>query len=145
MFLKTHTESDRLAVWRKFRHTFPESGTVEDALDAFSTINPLPRCIDYYTPENWPDVFEIIKHNLLCQSGLTLIVASTLLHLQLVKTENLRFDVVSNHITGNTGLVFVCDGLCYNFLPGKVVTLEFAEANSTSFGQHIIALDKFIY
>ena len=143
MFLKTHTDSDRLAAWRKFRQTFPKDGTAEMVADAFKNVKLDARCLDYYTPENWLGVFEIVKFGCFCQSSLTLVITSTLLHLGLVKPSNLQFDVVSNHITGHTGLVFICDGLCYNFIPGKVVTAEYASENSTLFGQHIIALDKF--
>lgn len=142
MFRKTHTGSERLAVWRKFRQDFPNNGTVEDVINAFSEIKLERRNIDYYTPESWPTPFEIVNDGLFCQSGITLILVSTLLNLQLIKTDEYRFDVVSNHITGTDGLVFVVDGLVYNFLPDRTVTLEFCEQNSTKFSSHIITADK---
>lgn len=143
MFLQVHTESDRLAIWRKFRQTFPKDGTPEMVAEAFSNVKLETRYLDYYTPEDWLDVFEIVKLGYFCQSGLTLIITATLLHLKLVNPPELRFDVVSNHITGTIGLIFVCDGRCYNFLPGEIVSEEFARNNSTLFGKHIIAVDKF--
>ena len=142
MFLKTQSESDRLAVWRKFRQDFPHQGTAQMVVEAFAPIKPLTRYIDYYMPENWISAFEIVKDGLLCPSGITLVLASTLVHLKLVNSERLRFDVISNHITGTTGLVLVHDGMYYNFLPGEIVPAEVAEANSTCFARHIIASDK---
>lgn len=142
MFLKTQSESDRLAIWRKFRQDFPAHGTAQTVADAFSSIKPLSRYIDYYSPENWISPFEIVKDGLLCPSGITLVLASTLVYLKLVNSEKLRFDVISNHITGTTGLVLVYEGMYYNFIPGEIVTAEFAEANSICFAQHIIASDK---
>lgn len=143
MFLKSQSEFDRLATWRKFRHTFPKDGTATDVVKAFEDVKLSTRYLDYYSPDNWPDVFEIVKHGMFCQSGITLVIANTLLHLGFVNSRDLRFDVVSNHITGSTGLIFIDNKLCYNFLPGEVVSEEFVEQNSTRFGQHIIASDKF--
>ena len=142
MFRKTHTGSERLAVWRKFRQDFPQNGTVENVIDAFSEIKVERRNIDYYTPESWPTPFEIVNEGMFCQSGLSLVIASTLIQLKLIKSENYRFDVVSNHITGTDGLVFVHEEFVYNFLPNQAVTLEFCESNSTKFSSHIIAVDK---
>ena len=142
MFRKTHTGSERLAVWRKFRQDFSQNGTIENVIDAFSTVKIERRNIDYYTPESWPTPFEIVNEGMFCQSGLSLVIASTLIQLKLIKSENYRFDVVSNHITGTDGLVFVHEGFVYNFLPNQAVTLEFCENNSTKFSSHIIAADK---
>lgn len=142
MFLKTHSEADRLAVWRRFRQDFPSNGTAQDVVRAFGSIKPLTRYVDYYLPENWPSSFEIVKDGMLCPSGITLVIASTLLHLKLINAELLRFDVISNHITGTMGLVLVYNGEYYNFLPGEIVSAEFAEANSTCFTKHIITSHK---
>jgi len=145
MFRKTHTGSDRLAVWRKFRQEFPTNGTVDDVVKAFSEVKVDRRNIDYYTPESWPLPFEIVSEGMFCQSGLTLVLASTLVNLKLTKSDQYQFDVVSNHITGTDGLVFVHEGLVYNFLPDSVVTVEFCEENSTKFSSHIITADKLGY
>lgn len=142
MFRKTHTCSERLAVWRKFRQEFPKNGTVEDVVKAFSEVRLERRNIDYYTPESWPLPFEIVNDGLFCQSGLTLVIASTLANLKLTKSDKFQFDVVSNHITGTDGLVFVFEGFVYNFLQDSIVTVEFCENNSTKFSSHIITADK---
>lgn len=142
MFRKTQTGSERLSVWRKFRQDFPTNGTIENVVAAFSNIKLERRSIDYYSPESWPSPFEIVNEGLFCQSGITLVLASTLLNLKLIKSDQFRFDVVSNHITGTDGLVFVFDNVVYNFFPDSVVGIEFCENNSTKFSSHIIAADK---
>ena len=142
MFTKTQSNSERLAAWRKFRQEFPANGTADDVIDAFSKIIIDRRILDYYTPENWPDPFEIVSEGHFCQSGLTLVIASTLLNLQLIKPSECRFDVISNHITGADGLVFVYNERVYNFLQDSIVTLDYCENNSTKFSSHIIAVDK---
>lgn len=142
MFTKTQNSSERLAAWRRFRQQFPANGTEQNVIDAFSKIKIERRIIDYYTPDNWPNPFEIVSEGYFCQSGVTLVIASTLLNLQLIKAEELRFDVVSNHITGADGLVFVYGDCVYNFLQDRVVSLEYCENNSTKFSSHIIAVDK---
>lgn len=142
MFRKTQTGSERLSVWRKFRHDFPINGTIENVITAFSNIKLERRSIDYYSPESWPSPFEIVNEGLFCQSGVTLVLASTLINLKLIKSNQFRFDVVSNHITGTDGLVFVFDNVVYNFFPDSVVSVEFCENNSTKFSSHIIAADK---
>lgn len=142
MFTKTQSSSERLAAWRKFRQEFPSTGTIHDVVTAFADVKMERRTIDYYTPENWPSTFEIVNDGTFDQSGLTLVIASTLINLQLIKTDECRFDVVSNHITGADGLVFVFDNLVYNFLQDSVVTVEYCKGNSTRFSSHIITADK---
>lgn len=142
MFTKTQSPAARLAAWRSFRQNFPADGTAELVVEAFADVTRTTRYIDYYTPENWLDVFEIVKNGYFCQSGLTLVMASTLIHLNIIKSPVLYFDVVSNHITGADGLILRDNGLCYNFLPGKIVDENFAASNSTKFSEHIITPDK---
>lgn len=142
MFTKTQSPAARLAAWRSFRQTFPADGTAENVVEAFADVVRTTRYLDYYTPENWLDVFEIVKNGYFCQSGLTLVIASTMVHLNIIKSPVLHFDVVSNHITGADGLILRDNGLCYNFLPGKIVDENFAAANSTKFSEHIITPDK---
>lgn len=138
MFTKTQCQEERLAVWRAFRQKFPTDGTAQDVVNAFSTIKPQHRILDYYTPESWPTPFEIVADNLLCQSGLTLVIASTLLHLGFIKTQHCQLDALTNYVTGQDGLVFVGEHAVYNFLPGKIVTKQFADENSLTFSSHII-------
>ncbi len=142
MFTKTQSPTARLAAWRSFRQNFPKDGTAETVIEAFEDVKLTTRYVDYYTPENWLDVFEIVKNAYFCQSGLTLVIAATLVHLGIIKSSDLHFEVVSNHITGADGLILEHEGLCYNFLPGKVVDKEFVASNSTKFAEHIIAADK---
>ena len=76
MFTKTQTSQERLNAWRTVRRQ--EYLTVDPLLEAFADIKPIPRYIDYYTPRDWPNVFDIVAEGYLCQSGITLILAATL-------------------------------------------------------------------
>ena len=143
MFTKTQSAEDRMAIWRSFRQNFSkETGTAQQVVEAFASAKPLRRCIDYYTPESWPLPFEVVVENMLCQSGLTLVLASTLLNLGFVKNTQLQFDAISNYLTGTDGLVFIDNDLVYNFLPGEIVSADFARQNSTVYCTHIITSDK---
>lgn len=140
MFDKTMDGPARLAAWREFRQHC--SGTPEEIVEAFATIKPRSRYLDFYTPSSWPNVFDILYENALCQTGVTLVMAATLHHFKLINTPDVWFEAISNHITGNSGLILVHENECYNFLPGRVVDWDYAKANSTSFGRHFIAIDK---
>ena len=134
---------DRLATWREFRHSFPDDGNEMDVVNAFATTVVGRRYLDYYTPESWPNIFDIVRDGMLCQTGLTLVMASTLVHLGFMKAEQLQFDAISNHITGNDGIILVYQDACYNFLPDEIVDVKYATDNSTIFARHFIAVDKF--
>lgn len=141
MFLKTQNSSERLLVWRNFRKQY-SSDNVNELLVEFSKIKLLPRYLDYYTPSTWPNAFEIIDEGYFCQSGVTLIMAATLVNLGFISAEKLRFDAISNLITGTDGLILVHDNMCYNFVREEVVTLEYMLENSTRFQSHLITTDK---
>jgi len=111
-------------------------------VEAFANVDTQPRYLDYYTPDNWPNLFDIIEEGMFCQSGLTLIMAGTLHHLGLTNNQDLKLVAISNHITGKDGLVLMDGGNCYNFLPGEVVSEQFAQENSIILDQHIIQPDK---
>jgi hypothetical protein len=142
MFTATQSGEERLLVWRSFRKNFPLTGTALDVVKKFAPVRLQHRCIDYYSPDSWPTPFEILAENLLCQSGVTLVMASTLIQLGLIKSNEYKFDVVSNYITGQEGLILVHQDLVYNFLPGEIVTSGFTKLNSLVFSSHVIASDK---
>ena len=59
MFLKTHSYTDRLSIWRNVRQNTYDSA--EDLIKEFTDIKKVPRYLDYYTPNSWPNPFEIIR------------------------------------------------------------------------------------
>ena len=136
MFNKTQTSSDRLNAWRTVRQQ--EYLTVEPLLEAFANIKPIPRYIDYYTPSDWPNVFEIVSEGYLCQSGITLILAATLINKGFITADELYFEVISNHINGNDGLVLIHEQVAYNVIPGETASLQYVIDNSTRFNSHKI-------
>ena len=136
MFNKHQTPSERLNAWRTVRQH--EYLTVEPLLEAFADIQPTPRYIDYYTPSYWPNVFEIVSEGYFCQSGITLILAATLSNKGFITADELYFEVISNHINGNDGLVLIHEQVAYNFIPGETVSLQYVIDNSTRFNSHKI-------
>lgn len=143
MFANCSTSQQRLTVWRDLRNSFTADDNIEDVIKSFSDIKVEPRYIDYYTPESWPNVFEIVSEGHICQSGLTLIIASTLKHLDFIKTDKVQLEIVSNHITGAEGLVLRYNDNYYNFLPGQICNSEYVQENGVIYGSHIITVDKF--
>lgn len=140
MFYKHQNAESRLSAWRQIRQK--EYSTVDELLKEFADITPIPRYIDYYTPNDWPNVFEIVKEGYFCQSGITLIITATLLHKGFISEEDLQFKVISNHITGIDGIVLIHDGYAYNFLPGRRVNIDEVSANSTTFGLHNVPVKQ---
>lgn len=134
MFNKTQSSADRLNAWRAVRNR--EHKTVDSLLACFAPIKPIPRYIDYYTPRDWPNVFDIVSDGYLCQSGITLVLAATLCHTGFITDDELYFEVISNHTNGNDGLVLIHNNLAYNFTPGKAISMQEVIDNSTRFNSH---------
>lgn len=130
------TSSANLEIWRKFRQQ--EFLSIEDLVSKFPYQKFESRYLDYYTPKSWPSPFEIVSQGYLCQSGITLILTATLLHKKFVYSQEISLPVISNNITGSTGLVFVFENQAFNFTPGEVESLDFVEKNSTIFQWHKI-------
>lgn len=143
MFTPKQTGEQRLQAWRTLRQD-PSITEAHHVVQQFSTVPLKPRYVDFYTPENWPTVFEIVQEGMFCYSGLCLVLASTLHYMKFINPESFQFDVISNHVTGDTGLVLIEQEYCYNFIPGEVVTVEYAHSNSTLYDTHIIAPDKLL-
>lgn len=140
MFTRTQHGSERLAQWRQFRQR--TNVTAEQVVEAFASTPLDQRYLDYYTPDTWPSVFEIVEEGMFCQSGLTLVIASTLLYFNIIKTDTIVLKAISNHITGDDGLVLVVDGKVYNFLSGQITSEQYLQDNSTCYDTHIITATK---
>ena len=141
MFTRTQQGSDRLAQWRQFRQR-TDITTAEQVVEAFASTPLDQRYLDYYTPATWPNVFQIVEEGLLCQSGLTLVMASTLHYFNIMKTDQIHLHAISNHTNGDAGLVLVDHGKVYNFIPGHIVTEQYLLDNSTCYDKHVITTDK---
>ncbi len=142
MFSKSQSTEQNLRIFREFRQNFPNSGTRQDVVDAFSDIKIQSRYLDYYTPESWPNIFDIISDGLWCQTGVTLVMAAALHHLHFLKTESLDLRAISNHTNGAEGIVLFYNNECYNFSPGEIVPEKIAQDHSIVLDQYKIAPDK---
>ena len=143
MFFKNHSANDRLSIWRNLRQK--EFNTSKDLVAEYENIKVLSRYIDYYTPKSWPNPFEIVSEGYFCHSGVTLLIASHLLHKNFISSNEIQLPVISNNIDGSDGLVLVDNNDVYNFVPGKIVDLDYVKENSTIFTVHKLAKNQFIY
>jgi hypothetical protein len=143
MFFKNHSANDRLSIWRNLRQK--EFNTSKDLIAEYEGIKVVPRYIDYYTPKSWPNPFEIVSEGYFCHSGVTLLIASHLLHKNFISSNEIQLPVISNNIDGSDGLVLVDNNDVYNFVPGKIVDLDYVKENSTIFTVHKLDKNQFIY
>lgn len=142
MFTNTQDGNARLRAWRSFRNDFPQDGTMLDVAQGFKDVKPKQRYIDYYSPHDWPNVFEIVSEGYLCQTGLSIVIASTLHNFGFINTDSVKFEMISNHVTGTEGAIFEVDGSFFNFTPGEIVDKKYVRDNSVTFHSSIITLDK---
>ena len=134
MFHKNLSGSERLSIWRNVRQK--THNNILEVLEDFSKIEPLSRYLDYYTPSSWPNPFEIVNEGYLCQSGVTLVLLSTLINKGFISKDTIQLPVISNNITGTSGLVIYDRDFVYNFTPGEIVSWEYVKENSTVFQIH---------
>lgn len=134
MFVNLQTPEQRLSKWRDIRNK--NHANIKEVLEEFSSIKLSSRYLDYYTPKSWPNPFEIVNEGYLCQSGVTLVLASTLVYKGFLFEDQIIYPVISNNITGTSGLVILHDNLVYNFTPNKVETWDYVKENSTVFQIH---------
>ena len=143
MFYKNQSANDRLTIWRDLRQT--NFSNVEDLVAEYQSIKLVSRYLDYYTPNSWPDPFEIVNEGYFCQSGVTLLLVSHLIYSGFVTSDELFFPVISNNINGSDGLVFLDNNKVYNFEVGKISSWEFVKENSTIFSTHKLSKNQFTY
>ena len=134
MFHKNLSGSERLNIWRNVRQK--THSNIVEVLQDFSTIEPLSRYLDYYTPSSWPNPFEIVNEGYLCQSGITLVLLSTLINKGFISKDTIQLPVISNNITGTSGLVIYDRDAVYNFTPGEIVSWKYVQDNATIFQIH---------
>ena len=142
MFVNLQTPEQRLSTWRDIRNK--NHSNIQEVLEDFSSIKLVSRYLDYYSPESWPNPFEIVNEGYFCQSGVSLVLASTLLYKGFLFEDRIIYPVISNNITGTSGLVILHDNLVYNFTPNKVESWDYVKENSTVFQIHNLEKNKII-
>jgi len=131
MFNKHQNNSERLATWRKLRQQ--EFSNELEVVEAFSSIKQLDRYIDYYNPQTWPSVFDIVSEGYLCCTGVSLILASTLIHKGFIPVDEIEFVLASNNVLGTIGAHIKHGNKYYNFYPGEISSEETLQSDATLF------------
>lgn len=143
MFKNAHTIQDRQNVWRDLRHR--SDLTPEIIVSTIGATQVQNRYLDFYSPDSWPSVFEIVQHGLFDLTGLTMVITATLAEAGFINSPEITLDVISNHVNGNQGALLHQDGLLYNFMPGEIIPSDQVQEQYTRFDRHIIALDNLLH
>ena len=121
MFEKTSDVNRRLQQWRDLRH----NATSEvEVLEALSQVKIRARYLDYWTPNSWPKAFDIVENGYFCATGIAIVLYQTLGHLKYLNPSDTTWKVISNHVTGNDGAVFIHADKVYNLTPGQTNSLD---------------------
>jgi hypothetical protein len=134
------TSSARLQWWREIRNK--NLTTIEDVLLEFRSLVPERRYIDYYSPNNWPNPFEIVSNGHLDVSGISLVIAATLHYKKIIKSDIFDFHVISRNTDGEIGLFLKHDKTYVNFISGQVNTEQFVLDNGIIFENHQITYNQ---
>ena len=121
MFEKHTDVESRLVQFRQIRKA---AQTVKDVLEAFSTLKIHSSYLDYYTPTEWMKPFDIIENGYFCTTGISILMYNTLSNLKFIEPCRTSWKVISNHVTGKDGAIFINDGFAYNLIPGERVLFE---------------------
>ena len=73
--------TERVDAWRTFRETLKDTDSLAilNNTAAFWADAPLgARSLDFYTPQDWPDPWEILHNGSFCQNSITLLIYYTL-------------------------------------------------------------------
>ena len=100
------------------------ANTEKDVLEAFSTVKIHSRYLDYYSPKSWMKPFEIIENGYFCTTGISILMYNILSNLKFIEPCRTSWKVISNHVTGKDGAIFIFDGFAYNLIPGEKVLFE---------------------
>jgi len=75
------TPEERIEKWRNFRESLDglsETELLNNVAEFFAAVPIGARCIDYYTPESWPNPWELLYHKLFCTNSISLLIYHTL-------------------------------------------------------------------
>ena len=133
MFEKHTTVEIRLDQYRQLRVSNLSEAEI---LQKFSEIKILPRYIDYWTPETWPNPFEIIEYGYFCTTGISLLMYHLLGHLGYINSKETEWKVISNNMNGNDGAVFVYNNKIYNVFSSQAIDVNIAEEDYVQLAKH---------
>lgn len=115
---------ERLEEWRSFRNknNDTDSLTVLENTASFWASAPLgSRTLDFYTPDQWPDPWEILHNGTFCQNSVSLLIYYSLVLIDIDETlELILIDDSSDRYLA----VLVDDKYILNYALGEVCKLE---------------------
>lgn len=115
------SDHDRILAWREFRLSILELDTetkINKVSEFFSSVPISSRYIDYYTPESWPNPWEILHNRWSCSSSISLLIAHTL------ALTGVTADICLAEYSGDIGLLPIVGDLVLNYELGKAVLLS---------------------
>lgn len=114
----------RIAAWRQFRlsqQNLPLDEVVKNTVDFFSDIPIGSRTIDYYTPGEWPDPWEILHNQQYCENTVTLLMYYTIA--LVAKPEKLNIWLIDD--TESRFIVPVLnESVILNYFPRELINLK---------------------
>lgn len=117
-------DQERIAIWKEFRVGI-SSDPIEIQLSKIAQfVSSLPygsRSIDYYSPDSWPTPWEILYHNSLCVSSISLLVYYTLV----LTNPDIEIDLLLIDNSDDVFLLPLIEGkYLLNYYPNTVVELD---------------------
>lgn len=141
---------DRMRLWRDFRHTLSRDRTDMEHLEAVARFWAGCPQVDYYIdwdrPDQWPGPWEILHGGQICPTGLTILMAHSLL----LAADNrwaeprIRLRVVRHREAGYLTVAVVDDRWVLNYDIGKVAPIEALEGMSVPVGTYRHFQGKYI-
>lgn len=77
MIWKNTSSDERLCFWKKLRKDIEGKSLDEQLVKIAQFCSTIPRgsrSIDYYTPDNWPNPWEIFYYNSFCKNSISLVI-----------------------------------------------------------------------
>lgn len=127
---------ERIQVWRDFRQQIDQrqldcNETLKEVAAFWASVPRGARSLDYYTPEDWPDPWEILSYDLFCDNTVSLLMYYTLTLLTDFRNE--------------VGICLVDDVVGEYIAPivDKKYLLNFAHAEVIDVEQHEVRIIQF--
>jgi hypothetical protein len=124
------TESERIFRWGEFRDSLKPLSANDRLIKLAQFFQSVPiasRQIDYYTPDSWPDPWELLHYGQSCPSSISLLMAYTL---KLIGEENFKLLLVDDG-TDLYLVPLVNDTHILNYILGEVSLIKTIEKELT--------------
>lgn len=116
---------NRLALWREFRDSLEEAeDPIQTAIDFYNNAPLVSIQADPYSPDTWPDPWQLLQENVYCNFVKILAICYSLQLTERFADATFKIQVTRDRENSETSYILLLDDICIGYEFDRAISCE---------------------